>query len=52
MEESDRQGYGFAGVAMDCIGYTLAMKETVRRIAGVPVILARSILARTLAELA
>ncbi len=37
---------------MDCIGYTLAMKETVRRIAGVPVILARSILARTLAELA
>jgi protein AroM len=42
-----------AGVAvMDCIGYTMAMKEKVRGITGVPVILARSILARVLAELA
>jgi len=38
-------------IVMDCIGYTLAMKDRVREIAGVPVILARSILARTLAEL-
>lgn len=44
--------WGAGLVVMDCIGYTLAMKEKVRRIAGAPVILARSILARTLAELA
>jgi len=44
--------WGAELVVMDCIGYTLAMKETVRRVTGVPVILARSILARTLAELA
>ena len=43
--------FGAELVVMDCIGYTLAMKETVRRVAGVPVILARSILARVLAEL-
>ncbi|MGE5579073.1 MAG: AroM family protein [Bacillota bacterium] len=39
-------------IVMDCIGYTLAMKDRVRHIVGVPVILARSVLARTLAELA
>ena len=44
--------WGAGLVVMDCIGYTLAMKESVRRVTGVPVILARSILARTLAELA
>jgi protein AroM len=36
---------------MDCIGYTLAMKQAVKEITGVPVILARSVVARMLAEL-
>jgi protein AroM len=44
--------WGAEIVVMDCIGYTLAMKEKVRSITGVPVILARSILGRVLAELA
>lgn len=39
-------------IAMDCFGYTLAMKETVRRLTGKPVVLARSALARVVAELA
>jgi len=39
-------------IVMDCIGYTLAMKDRVREIAGVPVLLARSVVARMLAELA
>ncbi len=43
--------WGAGAVVMDCIGYTLAMKEKVREITGAPVILARSILARVLAEL-
>jgi protein AroM len=43
---------GVGAIVMDCIGYTLAMKEKVREITGAPVILARSILARVLAELA
>lgn len=43
--------WGAQVVVMDCMGYTLAMKEMVRRITGRPVILARSILARVLAEL-
>lgn len=38
-------------LVMDCIGYTLAMKNVVREVTGAPVILARSILGRTLAEL-
>lgn len=38
-------------VVMDCMGYTLAMKATVAAITGKPVILARSIAARVLAEL-
>jgi protein AroM len=38
-------------VVMDCIGYTLAMKQAVKEMTGVPVILARSILSRVLAEL-
>lgn len=43
--------WGAELVVMDCIGYTLAMKESVRSITGAPVILARSILGRVLAEL-
>ena len=43
--------WGAGLVVMDCIGYTLAMKESVKRQTGVPVILARSIVARALAEL-
>ncbi|MGI5839508.1 MAG: AroM family protein [bacterium] len=39
-------------VVMDCMGYTRAMKDTVRRSAGKPVISARTILARVIAELA
>lgn len=38
-------------VVMDCIGYTMAMKEKVGSITGAPVILARSIVGRVLAEL-
>ena len=38
-------------VVMHCMGYTLAMKDRVREITGVPVILARSLVARTLKEL-
>ncbi len=36
---------------LDCIGYTVSMKETVKQILGVPVVLARSIVARVIAEL-
>jgi len=43
--------WGVQVIVMDCIGYTLAMKQAVKDIAGVPVILARSIVARVLAEL-
>ncbi|NPV69544.1 MAG: AroM family protein [Firmicutes bacterium] len=43
--------WGAQLVVMDCIGYTLAMKDTVREITGVPVVLARSIVARVVAEL-
>lgn len=43
--------WGAEVIAMDCIGYTLAMKATVKETSGVPVVLARSILARVLAEL-
>ncbi len=43
--------WGAGLVVMDCIGYTLAMKERVRWVTGVPAILARSVLARMLAEL-
>ena len=38
-------------VVLDCMGYTLAMKEKVRQITGAPVILARGIFARVLKEL-
>lgn len=43
--------WGADALVMDCMGYTLAMKEQVRRITGKPVILARSIAARVLSEL-
>ena len=36
---------------LDCIGYTIAAKEAVKDILGVPIVLARSIVARTVAEL-
>lgn len=38
-------------IVMDCMGYNLAMQELVRSITRVPVLLARSIVARILAEL-
>lgn len=43
--------WGAEIVVMDCIGYTLASKEKVQEITGVPTILARSVLARVLGEL-
>jgi protein AroM len=43
--------WGADVLVMDCMGYSLAMKEQVRRITGKPVILARSIAARVLGEL-
>ena len=38
-------------IIMDCMGYTKAMQEQVRTITGKPVLLARSLVARILAEL-
>jgi protein AroM len=38
-------------VVLDCLGYTLALKETVRRLVGRPTLLARTLLARAVAEL-
>ena len=38
-------------VVMDCIGYTVTMKEKVRQISGKPVLLARTLAARTAMEL-
>lgn len=37
-------------IVMDCIGYTEAMKQEVRTASDTPVLLGRSVLARTLAE--
>ena len=56
VEDLDRAAHnlnewGAEIIVMDCFGYTLAMKDTVKGITGAPVILARSILARVLAEL-
>lgn len=42
---------GAALVVMDCLGYTLAMKDAVVKRSGLPAILARSIVARVAAEL-
>lgn len=44
-------GSGVDIVVMDCMGYTLNMKEIVRRHVGKPVILARSISAKVMSEL-
>ena len=44
-------GHSVDLIALDCIGYNLEMKETIREITGKPVILARSILARAANEL-
>ncbi|MDR7556148.1 MAG: AroM family protein [Armatimonadota bacterium] len=38
-------------VVLDCLGYTLALKDTVRRLVGRPTVLARTLLARAVAEL-
>ena len=38
-------------IVLDCIGYTASMKEKVREITGVPVVLSRTIAARTVMEL-
>jgi protein AroM len=48
---SSLRDWGADLVVMDCIGYTMAMKELVKAVTRAPVILARSILGRTLAEL-
>ena len=45
------RGWGAELIVLDCIGFTRAMKARVAAIAGVPVILPRTVLARTLAEL-
>ena len=38
-------------VVMDCIGYTVTMKEKVHQISGKPVLLSRTLAARTVMEL-
>ena len=38
-------------VVLDCIGYTAAMKERVREITGVPIVLSRTLAARVVMEL-
>ena len=38
-------------IVLDCMGYTLKTKETVRKITGKPVILPRSVLAHSILEL-
>ena len=45
------RGWGAELRVLDCIGFTCAMKARAAAIAGVPVILPRTVLARTLAEL-
>ena len=43
--------WGADAVVMDCIGYSLAMKEQMRSVLDKPIIVARSVAARMLAEL-
>ena len=43
--------WGAQIIVMDCIGYTGEMRKLVREITGKPVVLARGIVARTVAEL-
>lgn len=51
-ESASRLGaWGANLLVMDCIGYTVGMKDRVKQLTGIPVILARSILARVIAEL-
>jgi protein AroM len=38
-------------IVLDCIGYTLKMKEKLKEMTGKPVLLPRSILARVIREL-
>lgn len=38
-------------IVMDCIGYTVKMKQTIQEITGKPVILARTLLARVIREM-
>lgn len=38
-------------VVLDCLGYTVALKQAVRRLARRPVLPARTVLARAVAEL-
>lgn len=45
------QGWGADAIVLDCMGFTAAMKVRAAAIVGVPVILPRTVLARTLAEL-
>ncbi len=44
--------WGAELVVMDCVGYTVAMKEAVRSRVRCPVVLARTLIARVVAELA
>ena len=45
------KGWGAELIVLDCIGFTGAMKARAAAIAGAPVVLPRTVLARTLAEL-
>ncbi|BCV23648.1 AroM family protein [Gelria sp. Kuro-4] len=47
----DLAAAGVELTVMDCMGYTLAMQEKVRRLTGAPVVLARGIVARVLREI-
>ncbi|MEW6080658.1 MAG: AroM family protein [Bacillota bacterium] len=49
VESLKNQGAGI--LVMDCMGYTLAMKKVVREVSGLPTVLARSLLARVVAEI-
>ncbi len=44
-----RQG-GAEIIVLDCIGYSIAMRDIIRRTAGVPTLLARTVLARVASE--
>ncbi len=48
---ADFKRWGAELVVLDCIGFTLSMKQMVTEMVGCPVILARSIVSRVLAEL-
>ncbi len=51
-EASSRlKGWGAELVVLDCMGFTTAMKARAAELTGVPVVLPRTVLARTLSEL-